>query len=86
MPSPSTPATKPPRPFAATLTYAGRPSEGIGFMERAMRLTPYYPFHYLLRLGRAYRLVGREEEAITTLGRAKERMEARAKAIRAKSE
>ena len=60
--------------FAATLTYAGRPREAIGFMERAMRLNPYYPSHYLLWLGRAYRLVGRESEAITALQRAKERM------------
>ena len=59
--------------FASTLTYAGRPSEGIGQIERAMRLAPYYPAYYLLWLGRAYRLVGREDEAITTLGRAKER-------------
>ena len=43
-------------------------------MERAMHLSPYYPAHCLLWLGRAYRLVGREEEAITTLGRTKERM------------
>jgi TolB-like protein/cytochrome c-type biogenesis protein CcmH/NrfG len=60
--------------FAMTLGYAGRPREAIQHLERAMRLSPYYPGFNLLWLGRAYRLVGRDEEAITALKRAKKRI------------
>ena len=60
--------------FASTLIYAGRPHEGIGLLEQAMRISPYYPGYYLLSLGRAYRLAGRDEEAIKALESAKERM------------
>jgi len=60
--------------FALTLIYAGRPGESVGYMERAMRLNPRYPAYYLLWLGRAYRMAGRNEEAVTTLERTKQRM------------
>jgi TolB-like protein/class 3 adenylate cyclase len=59
--------------FAMTLGYAGRPQDAIARLEKAMRLHPRYPSHYLLWMGRAYRLTGRVEEAIAALVRAKER-------------
>ena len=45
--------------LAHILTYAGRPEEAIGLVQKAMRLNPRYPFHYLWVLGRAYQLTGR---------------------------
>jgi adenylate cyclase len=47
------------------LSFSGRPEEGIGLMEKAMRLNPRYPAGYLASLGVAYREAGRYEEAIT---------------------
>jgi adenylate cyclase len=52
------------------LIFAGRPQEGIGLIEKAMRLNPRYPPIYLSWLGMAYRLTGRHEEAIAALKRA----------------
>jgi adenylate cyclase len=49
------------------LTFAGRPEEAIGFLQKAMRLNPRYPYNYLSLLGMAYGLTGRYKEAITTL-------------------
>ncbi len=46
------------------LVWTERPEEGLGLMEKAMRLNPRYPVWYLERLGAAYRVVGRCEEAI----------------------
>ena len=51
--------------LADILTYAGRPQETITLMEKAMRLNPRAPLYYLFVLGRAYRLTGRHEEAIS---------------------
>lgn len=56
-----------------TLTYAGRPGEATNLLQKAMRLSPYYPSWYLSTLGRAYRLTGRYDEAIVALKGAIER-------------
>lgn len=55
--------------LADILSFAGRPKEALGLVEKAMRLNPRYPAFYLWSLGHAYRLVGRFDEAITTLKR-----------------
>jgi adenylate cyclase len=52
------------------LAFAGQPQEGVEFVEKALRLNPRYPANYLQNLGRAYRLAGRCEEAISPLKRA----------------
>jgi tetratricopeptide (TPR) repeat protein len=53
--------------LAHTLLFAGRPEEVISLIEKAMRLNPRYPFHYLSFLGMAYCLAGRHEEALASL-------------------
>jgi len=55
------------------LTWAGRPEETIGLVKKAMRLNPMYPTEYLWNLGHAYYLMGRHEDAIETLKRARDR-------------
>ncbi len=55
------------------LTWAGRPEETIGLAKKAMRLNPRYPTEYLWNLGHAYYLMGRIEEAVETLNRARDR-------------
>jgi adenylate cyclase len=55
------------------LTWAGRPEETIGLAKKAMRLNPRYPTEYLWNLGHAYFLMGRLEEAVETLNRARDR-------------
>jgi tetratricopeptide (TPR) repeat protein len=50
--------------LGAGLTFAGRPAEAIGWVEKAMRLQPRHPFWYAYQLGRAYHLTGRYGEAI----------------------
>ncbi len=60
--------------LAATLTHTGKPAEAAVLLEKAMRLNPYHPAWWPLNLGRAHRLLGREEEAITMLERAKKRL------------
>ena len=47
------------------LAFAGYPEEAVAHGERAMTLSPNYPPYYLGHLGNAYRLCGRNEEAIT---------------------
>jgi TolB-like protein/DNA-binding SARP family transcriptional activator/cytochrome c-type biogenesis protein CcmH/NrfG len=59
--------------LAWALTYAGRPAEAAALLEKAMRLSPYYPAWYLVTLGRAYRLAGRYDDAIAALERAEAR-------------
>ncbi len=54
------------------LTWAGRPEETIGLAKKAMRLNPRYPTEYLWNLGHAYFLMGRLEEAVETLNRARD--------------
>ena len=48
------------------LNFAGQPEEAIELIEKAIRLNPRY-FNYLVRLGMAYCLTRRYDEAITTL-------------------
>jgi adenylate cyclase len=50
--------------LGAVLINAGRPAEAIGWLEKAMRFHPRYPYWYALQLGLAYRLTGRYTEAI----------------------
>ncbi|MEE8608876.1 MAG: tetratricopeptide repeat protein, partial [Nitrospiraceae bacterium] len=59
-----------PRNFATLafiLNYSGQPEKAILLLEKAMRLSPYYPDWYLGELGRAYLLTGRYDEAIEAL-------------------
>jgi len=46
------------------LTFAGRPEESIGLIEKAMRLHPHYPAFYLFELGHAYHWLRQYEQAI----------------------
>jgi adenylate cyclase len=46
------------------LACTGHAAEGIGYMERAIRLSPNHPAAYFGMLGNAYRLAGRANEAI----------------------
>jgi adenylate cyclase len=46
-----------------TLDLAGRPAEGISFIETAMRLDPHYPYLYLFWLGLAFHSLERYDEA-----------------------
>jgi adenylate cyclase len=46
------------------LNWAGKPEEAIGFIEKAMRLNPLYPFNYSYYLGHAHFLLGQHEEAL----------------------
>jgi adenylate cyclase len=52
------------------LNLAGRPEEAIRLVEKAIRLNPRYPAHYLVTLGQAYTLTRQYEEAIAILKRA----------------
>ena len=52
------------------LNWAGKPEEAIGFIEKAMRLNPLYPFNYSFYLGHAHFLLGQHEEAIALMNRA----------------
>jgi adenylate cyclase len=56
--------------LADILTFAGRPQEAFGLVEKAMRLAPFSTSYYEATLGRTYYLLERYEEAITTLKRA----------------
>jgi adenylate cyclase len=52
--------------LAGTMFFSGRFEEAIGLMEKAMRLSPYYPAFYLNYLSRSYAFMGRFEEAMAT--------------------
>jgi adenylate cyclase len=55
--------------FGDILNWSGRPQEAIALVEKALRLDPYnLPWH-LFSLGHACYLLGKHEEAITTLKR-----------------
>ncbi len=53
--------------MAFILNYAGEPEKAIALLDKAMRLSPYYPDWYLGELGRAYILTGQYHKAITAL-------------------
>jgi tetratricopeptide (TPR) repeat protein len=52
--------------LAHIMFFAGRFSEAIELMKKAMRLSPYYPAFYLNFLGRSYAFIGDQVEAIAT--------------------
>jgi adenylate cyclase len=52
-----------------TLELAGRPAEGLPFIETAMRLDPHYPFLYIFWLGNAFHSMQRYDEAIAAYRR-----------------
>jgi len=49
------------------MTYCGNPTRAAASLEQAMRLAPYYPDWYRWVLGRAYRQLGRHDDAINAL-------------------
>jgi len=49
------------------LNLAGQPEEAIGLIEKAMRLDPQNTVGFYSFLGRAYRMIGRHDEAIAAL-------------------
>ena len=51
------------------LTYAGRPDEGIVFMQQAIERNPYHPGWYYLDLGLGHFVAGRYQDAIDALER-----------------
>ena len=46
------------------LNYAGQPERALGALEKAMRLSPYYPVGYLYMVGMSRFLLGRDREAV----------------------
>jgi tetratricopeptide (TPR) repeat protein len=56
--------------LADILTFAGRPEEASGILEKALRLNPTFPAFLLADLGLAYQLTGRYEEALAALKKA----------------
>lgn len=55
--------------LATLLYYAGRPSEGLERIQKAMRLNPHHPYNYTFHLGQAFYILGRYEEAIDTFNK-----------------
>jgi len=55
--------------LASTLNWMGRYAEAIKLIEKAMRLNPHHPPWYLFKLGWAYAMTGRVEEAIAACKR-----------------
>ncbi|MDX1488105.1 MAG: tetratricopeptide repeat protein [Acidiferrobacterales bacterium] len=53
--------------LAFILNYAGEPDRAIALLDKAMRLSPYYPDWYLGELGRASLLTGQYGKAIAAL-------------------
>ena len=54
--------------LADGLTYTGDYERAVSLIQRAMRLSPFYPDWYRWSLGRAHRLAGRHTEALAWLG------------------
>jgi TolB-like protein/class 3 adenylate cyclase len=59
--------------LAVTTYYAGDFEETVALTKEAMRLNPHYPTWYLYRIGVAYRMLGRYEEAVDALEANKDR-------------
>lgn len=53
----------------------GNPEKAIELINRGMQLNPYYTWDYPYNLGRAYYTLGRYEDAISALEKARERNE-----------
>jgi adenylate cyclase len=51
------------------LDQAGRPADGLPFIEAAMRLDPHYPFLYIFWLGHAFQSMERYDQAIAAYRR-----------------
>jgi len=56
--------------YAITLGFVGRREEAISLLEKAIRLNPLPPIHYLFGLGGSYSGAGRYEDAIKIYKRA----------------
>jgi adenylate cyclase len=56
--------------LAGMLIFASRPEGAMGLIEKALRLSPHAPAWYIALLGGAYRLAGRNEEAMAAYKRA----------------
>lgn len=50
--------------YAVSLNFLGRAEEAVTMIEKAMRLSPFYPDWYLGIIGQSYRLLGRFDAAI----------------------
>jgi Flp pilus assembly protein TadD len=59
--------------MAWAMITTGRPGPGLELVERAMRLNPTYPNHYVLALGMAYFAMDDLEKAADVFGKALER-------------
>jgi adenylate cyclase len=59
---------------AITMQNVGDFETAITLLKQAMRLNPYYPVWYLVRLGMCYRMIGRYEESAVALETSLERM------------
>jgi len=53
-----------------TLSYAGRPDEGIKYLNQGIRLNPFPAFWYFMHLSRCYILKGQYEDALITIKKA----------------
>jgi adenylate cyclase len=51
------------------LNWSGQPKEAIGLIEKAMRLSPHYPFYYLFYLGHSHYLLENREKSIELMKR-----------------
>jgi len=56
-----------------TLSYAGRPDEAIGYLNKGIRLNPFPPYWIFVHLSRCYTLKGQYEDALTTTKKALQR-------------
>ena len=52
---------------ASVSAYAGRATEGVEVVHKAMRLNPHYPDYWVMQLGPIYFDARRYEDAISTL-------------------
>ena len=56
--------------LAGMFSFSGKPREALELLDRAMRLNPHYPPHYLYKLGLAQFGMKRLEDAAASLQRA----------------
>jgi tetratricopeptide (TPR) repeat protein len=62
---------------AITMENAGDADTGISLIKQAMRLDPYFPAWYWMRLGACYRILGRYEGSASALEKLLERAKKR---------
>jgi adenylate cyclase len=53
-----------------SLSAAGRPKEGLVYLERALRMNPFPPTGYFLQIGAAHEILRNYEEAVAALKKA----------------